>query len=126
MTDTLPSFRWAPLKPDADGWYDLRVVGTRSGPDADLKQWAVRVSRAGDPVTLVREPDNPFDAHAIAVVDQRGRMMGYIKAKRAKMLAPALDAGRKLEAQVAIDGDIDAYLAGLRISIREHGAEGDL
>ncbi|WP_167398611.1 HIRAN domain-containing protein [Blastomonas natatoria] len=33
-----------------------------------------------EPVTLVLEPDNPFDSKAIAAIDDRGRTIGYVPA----------------------------------------------
>ncbi|MDE0545477.1 HIRAN domain-containing protein [Microbacterium sp. C7(2022)] len=63
--------------------------------------WVTDTERArygGQEYLLVREPDNEFDAQAIAVYG-RGRKVGYVPASKAAALAPLLDA---LEA--------DAYL----------------
>lgn len=43
----------------------------------------------GDPVVLVAEPANPFDAHAIRVDSVNGETLGHLPAK----WAAALDAG---------------------------------
>jgi HIRAN domain len=55
--------------------------------------------RPGVPVRLVREPDNPHDEWAVAVYDATGRHLGgYFNARKAKRLAPLLDAGHAYEA----------------------------
>ena len=46
-------------------------------------------------ITLVREPHNKYDANAIAVHLDGGKV-GHIPAPQAKILAPMLDAGRKV------------------------------
>ena len=42
---------------------------------------------------LCREPENPFDANAIAVKARGKTRLGYIPRAKAEMLAPLLDAG---------------------------------
>lgn len=54
-----------------------------------------RARYGGTEYLLVREPDNDFDPHAVAVYG-RGRRVGYVAASRAAALAPLLD---------ALDGD---------------------
>lgn len=49
--------------------------------------------RAGDPVLLVREHDNPHDPNAIAILWQNGEKLGYIRRSIAACLAPVLDRG---------------------------------
>lgn len=54
---------------------------------------------AGDALALVREPDRAFDANSIGVYfgDQR---VGYLPGNQSRLLAPMLDAGFELEANV--------------------------
>lgn len=64
----------------------------------------------GARVTLRREPDNPHDPNAIAVLLRRGPFLGliprravkigYVKAPRAVGLAKLMDRGSRLEACV--------------------------
>lgn len=72
--------------------------------------WAVRVRgdqyydgvqhvQVGDPAVLVREPDNEYDANAVAIT-VRGRMLGHYDRGKARRLAKILDAGNHLEAVV--------------------------
>ena len=55
--------------------------------------------RPGDPLTLVREPGNPHDAHAVRV-EWRGQTIGYVARGDNKHLARQLDHGVRLEARV--------------------------
>ncbi len=49
--------------------------------------------RVGETVRLQREPTNPHDANAIAVIDQRNHKLGYVPRARAERLAPLMDGG---------------------------------
>lgn len=52
--------------------FPVGIVGENKYQDA------IRRCRIGELVTLVREPGNPYDPKAIAVVCPRGRTIGYI------------------------------------------------
>jgi hypothetical protein len=56
--------------------------------------------RTGDALTLVREPGNRHDRHAIRV-EWRGHQLGYVPRAQNRMLAAAMDAGDKLSARVS-------------------------
>jgi hypothetical protein len=47
----------------------------------------------GEPVQLVREPDNPADGKAIAVLDMAGRRVGYLFRELAAEYAALMDHG---------------------------------
>lgn len=51
-------------------------------------------------VTLVREPNNQHDGNAIAVETESFGRLGYIKRYVAKILAPIMDNGVKLKAEI--------------------------
>ena len=53
-----------------------------------------------DVVSLVREPDNPYDSNAILVVCEDGSNLGYVPRTLAKDLAPLLDGGARQEFKV--------------------------
>ena len=53
----------------------------------------IRRLRVGDPVSLIREPSNEFDPHAVAVLDLSGNQLGYLKRDVASWFSPVL--GRK-------------------------------
>ncbi len=56
--------------------------------------------RAGDPLVLVREPDNPHDPNAVRV-EWRGRKLGYVPRRDNPALAWALDRGEALHARIS-------------------------
>eukprot|EP00956_Cyclotella_meneghiniana_P025829 scaffold54682_cov69-Cyclotella_meneghiniana.AAC.9 len=62
------------------------------------------VAHPGEFVTLVREPNNPYDRNAIRVDNLRREKVGHIKATMAKMLAPLMDASARLG--VLVEGTI--------------------
>lgn len=54
---------------------------------------------AGSPLTLTREPDNPFDSSAIAVSGANTKgTIGYVNKQMAAGLAKILDGGTEIEA----------------------------
>ncbi|GFE76231.1 hypothetical protein NTCA1_38800 [Novosphingobium sp. TCA1] len=61
------------------------VVGA-AHPNADgsNRQFEILLCHAGEPVTLVPEPRNPHDRHAVAVYSCRDVQLGYISADRAR------------------------------------------
>ena len=55
---------------------------------------------AGEPLDLVREPDNPHDANAVRV-EWRGHKLGYVPRSENGVLAWAMDRGEALRARVS-------------------------
>jgi hypothetical protein len=93
------------------GWCWLSTVGAQeirvlvqSSPLAGSQYHALDelwdALRVGSVLQLVREPDNPYDAHAVRV-EWRGRLLGYVPRAENRSVAAALDAGEHLEARVA-------------------------
>ena len=56
--------------------------------------------RAGDELTLTREPDNPHDPSAVRV-EWQGRLLGYVPRARNDAIAWAMDRGEALTARVS-------------------------
>lgn len=54
----------------------------------------------GDALTLVREPDNPHDAHAVRV-EWRGHKLGYLPRAENRAVAAEMDRGGKVLARIA-------------------------
>ncbi|MBM0255576.1 HIRAN domain-containing protein [Micromonospora sp. 4G55] len=53
----------------------------------------------GEPVRLVREPENPYDRNAVAVYDATGKYMAaYVNKQKARTLAKLIDSGAEIEA----------------------------
>lgn len=76
----------------------IRVNGTQyRGLDSHFYESC----SVGDSVILKREPNNPYDKNAIAVI-LNGSHIGYIpKKEAAARLTPILDAGREYLAEVS-------------------------
>ncbi|CAM0907009.1 unnamed protein product [Alopecurus aequalis] len=55
-----------------------------------LKHYSGTIS-GREPITLVREPLNPYDDNAIAVHNRRGHKVGHIERRTAGVLGPLLD-----------------------------------
>lgn len=67
------------------------VVGA-AHPNADgsNRQFEILLCQAGEPVTLVPEPENKHDRHAMAVYSCRDVQIGYISADRARLFGERL------------------------------------
>jgi hypothetical protein len=63
------------------------VVGTQW---SDVPEQFVADLKAGTPVLLVRQPDNPKDANAIAIYVE-GKRIGYVPRNQNKVLAQFID-----------------------------------
>jgi len=83
------------------GIWSCKVRGDRYYPG---EMWP------GRPVTLVREPDNPHDKNAIAILNDRGEQVGHWNKGMAPGLAKLLDAGADIQA-VALDRDPPKVIA---------------
>ena len=81
----------------------MRILVQRS-PLAGSQYYAVgeqwQQLQVGDRLTLVREPDNRHDPHAIRV-EWRGFKLGYVPRANNRALAAALDGGDRLVARIA-------------------------
>ncbi len=100
MTDqTTDDDRTASATEDTPNTYtfDTAIVGVRfyQGAAELLSELSPDGGRIPGLLTLVREPDNNYDKNAIAV-HLDGKKVGHIPAPQAKILAPMLDAGRKV------------------------------
>lgn len=81
----------------------VRIV-VQSSPLAGSQFYALRdvgsQIRLGDRLTLVREPANRHDRHAIRV-EWQGHQLGYVPRAENRAAARALDDGERLEARVS-------------------------
>lgn len=81
------------------------------GVTFDNRQTVIAGLQPGQPLTLQREPLNSYDGNAIKVLDDSGRMVGYLKAALAREMAGAMDAGRLFSCVVtALTGGSDCQL----------------
>lgn len=81
--------------------------------------------RPGDALALRREPANPHDPHAIALIAGGGRAVGFLNAQLAGRLAPAIDAGARYRATVSgVTGGGDRAV-GVNVYLERAGEEPD-
>ncbi|NMB26380.1 MAG: hypothetical protein GX986_12715, partial [Firmicutes bacterium] len=56
-----------------------KIVGvTRYNPDGTSRQDLLAQCKIGQPLRLVREPDNPVDSNAVMVLTMERKQLGYI------------------------------------------------
>lgn len=76
---------------------DFDVAGVRyEGRGTIVKLYA----RAGDPVYLVRDYQNPFSINAVKVCLANGYQIGFVPEPLAERLAPLLDSGHRYRAWI--------------------------
>lgn len=81
----------------------VRVL-VQSSPLAGSQYYALPAVRphlkVGEPLELIREPDNRHDANAIRV-EWKGQKLGYVPRAENQTAAAAMDKGEKLSARVS-------------------------
>jgi hypothetical protein len=76
--------------------------------------------RAGDELTLRREPDNDHDELAIQILTADGTHLGYVPRAKNEPLAHLMDAGKLLFAKLTEKGREKRWLKiSVQISMRE-------
>ena len=79
-----------------------KVVGvTRENEDGTSRQKIIGRLKAGDKAALRREPDNRYDPNAVAVCTASGEQIGYLSREVAAEIAPLLDQGTRVDAEVS-------------------------
>lgn len=91
-------FAWLEFQPDQDAQWDclLRccVAGTGYVPNI---QNCLESLGPNQPLSLQREPWNPYDSNAIVVLNAKGQKCGYIPRQCNRELAQRLDQGDAFE-----------------------------
>ncbi|MDR7556394.1 MAG: single-stranded-DNA-specific exonuclease RecJ [Armatimonadota bacterium] len=99
------------------GAFHTKVVGvTYAG-----RQAVVPRVQPGERLRLVREPSNPRDPYAIAVCRLDGTHLGFLRARLAAHLAPAMDAGARYVATATAVTGGGARSWGLNILVERTG-----
>jgi hypothetical protein len=84
------------------------------------RQTTIKSCVRGNQVQLVREPNNFYDKFAIRIV-RDGRELGYVPREDAATLAPMLDAGGQVRAEIdwinQPDGEFPAFGAKIRVGV---------
>lgn len=79
--------------------FRLRLVGTQfDNEDGSSRQEELGRCAAGEAVDLVREPENPHDPSAVAVISRRGVRIGYIGADYTSWIGSKVDRGYDVRA----------------------------
>lgn len=91
-----------------------------AGVTYDNRQAVIPTLRSDDLLTLRREPNNPYDTNAIAVLTQNNRSVGFIPGPLAARLAPMLDKTTQLpKAKVLrVTGGSNGQVYGVIIQIQ--------
>ncbi len=103
----------------------FNIVGeSKDAADGTPRQHLLVQVNPGDKVVLQRQPENPYDPNAVAVL-WNGKDIGFLPRDDAAALAPALDEGRQYAAQVhELKGGIKDYPTyGAKISIAWDGQQ---
>ncbi|XP_048555056.1 putative SWI/SNF-related matrix-associated actin-dependent regulator of chromatin subfamily A member 3-like 1 [Triticum urartu] len=79
------------------------LVGFVVSKIVGLKHYSGTLS-GGERPSLIREPLNRYDSNAIAVHNSRGRQVGHIEGRTAKVLAPLLDSLLVANTHVLVPG----------------------
>lgn len=82
---------------------EMRIL-VQSSPLAGFRYYAGEALwgklHEGDPLSLVREPDNTHDANAVRV-EWQGQKLGYLPRAQNQAVAAAMDAGERVDARIA-------------------------
>lgn len=88
------------------------------------RQSAIAALRPGTPLRFEREPENPYDANAIAVREPRGSQVGYLNRRLAAVLAPVIDAGVEYDIEIAdVTGGEDERAFGVNVLVSRRDAD---
>ena len=74
----------------------------------------------GERLDLFREPENPYDALAVLVKNQKGQKLGYLPQKQNPIFARLMDAGKQLYAEMDHQRTIDGWIKiDIRVYLRD-------
>ena len=103
------------------GWNDFSLPGCGEwydNEDGSSRQVELARCSVGEWADLVREPHNPHDPRAVAIMSLRGVRVGYIRRDRAAWLCGKLDRGYDVRAIVQRIRGADLRNATLGIVLR--------
>lgn len=113
------------------GWNDFSLPAcgeAYENEDGTSRQEELRACEPGQEIRLVREPDNPHDHMAVAVVSERGIRVGYLARDRAQWIGSKIDRGYDVRAIVErIKGrSLAGSALGIVIRINMEGEDPEL
>ena len=114
------------------GWNDFSLPAcgeSYENEDGTSRQAELALCEPGEIVDFVREPENPHDPLAVAIMSVRGVRVGYLRRDRAQWIGSKIDRGYDVRAIVErVKGvHLEGAKLGLvmRISIAAPREEGD-
>nr|WP_240511246.1 HIRAN domain-containing protein [Novosphingobium panipatense] len=109
--------------------FSLPAIGERhENEDGSSRQEELARCIPGEPVRLVREPENPHDRMAVAVLSCRGVKVGYLKRDRAVWIGSKIDRGYDVRAIVErVKGaTLEGAVLGLVMRVNMEGEDPEL
>lgn len=98
--------------------YPVGLAGESfANADGSSRQAEIARCIVGERVSLVREPDNPYDPNAILACSARGIGLGYVSRDKAMWMAEILDRDAHLQAVIFRAGHDDRGNWGVVLSV---------
>ena len=107
-----------------EGWHNMKVVWVAGSNYVDWEMLYTPL-KVGEHLGLRREPENPYDALAIMVVDDNEEKLGYIPRDENHELAKKLDDGEDVIA-VVLEIDVESPYQKLCIGLFEMDESGEI
>lgn len=104
-----------------------RFVTKVVGVSFEGRQQKVAGLSEGSELAVVRQPDNPYDPHAMAIMTSAGDQVGFLRRQIARALAPLADAGVRYRARVlqVTGGDQRSWGVNIEVArVEDTGARG--
>ena len=96
----------------------------RVGVCGEHRQSLIAKLRKGEPIFLVRQPNNEYDSNAVILYAANGKDIGFLPRELAKEIAPRLDKGSPVTATVSsverFDTEEGKRLLGVRLRLVPH------
>jgi hypothetical protein len=113
------------------GWNDFSVPACGEhfeNEDGTSRQDEIRRCAVGEGIHLVREPDNPHDRMAVALVSMRKVRVGYLGRDRAQWIGSKIDRGYDVRAIIerVRGARLAGSVLGLVIRINMEGDDPEL
>jgi predicted Zn finger-like uncharacterized protein len=123
LVESLPAPAALSEQPARD--FHTKVAGvTQQNRDGSDRQTIIRYCEVGEPLTLRREPSNRYDRKAVAVDRQTGEQIGYLSAELAADVAPWIDQGQRVEAEISsLTGGCPGESFGVNLRVRMYSRE---
>lgn len=101
------------------------VSGIRhKNSDGTSRQAILKKCHKGDAIKLIREPNNPYDALAVAVFHvPTGKQIGYLRKETAENIAPEMDVGEEFKVKISDLDILEKNIIGCKLElISQHKA----